>query len=69
MRRVAGVSKELSRIVHQAERAGFRVVTTRKGHLQFLSPSGEIVVAAGTGGGGRGLRNLRAHLERVQRSS
>lgn len=48
-----------------AERQGWTVDATRSGHLRWRSPSGGIVITAGTPGGGRAVNNARAQLRRL----
>jgi hypothetical protein len=46
---MTAVKKELKEIAREAERQGWRVGGTKKGHPQFFAPDGEnIVTAAGT---------------------
>ena len=57
--------KELKALIRAAEKQGWRVERTKKGHWQFYAPDGEnIVTAAGTSGGGRGTSNLLSRLRR-----
>jgi predicted RNA binding protein YcfA (HicA-like mRNA interferase family) len=62
---VAAAKKELKEISREAERQGWRVGKTKKGHAQFFAPDGEgIVTAAGTPSDHRSIDNLIAMLRR-----
>lgn len=62
---VASAKKELKEIIREAERQGWRVGKTKKGHPQFFVPDGEnIVTAAGTPSDHRSIDNLVARLRR-----
>lgn len=59
------MGKELKKLIKAAEKQGWRVQPTKKGHVKFYSPDGKhIVTAAGTSGGGRSGANLLAQLKR-----
>lgn len=58
-------AKELKEIQREAEKQGWKVERSKKGHLIFYAPDGvNRVVAAGTGGRGRGTNNLISQLRR-----
>jgi predicted RNA binding protein YcfA (HicA-like mRNA interferase family) len=62
---MASAAKELKEVIKEAKRQGWRVTTTKRGHLQFYAPDGEnIVTAAGTPSDHRALANLIARLRR-----
>jgi len=62
---VAAAKKELKEIAREAERQGWRVGKTKKGHPQFFAPDGEnIITAAGTPSDHRSIDNLIARLRR-----
>ncbi|NUP12907.1 MAG: hypothetical protein HOW73_43260 [Polyangiaceae bacterium] len=47
------------------ETEGWRVETTRGGHLRFIPPQGEPIIAAGTPGSSKALVALRSKLRRL----
>lgn len=59
--------RDLARLLRQAREHGWQVRPTRNGHWRLLHPAGGIVVASGTPGCPRALRNLAADLRRVER--
>jgi hypothetical protein len=62
---VAAAKKELKEITREAERQGWRVGKTKKGHLKFFAPDGEsIVTTGGTPSDHRSIDNLIARLRR-----
>lgn len=62
---VASAKKELKEITREAERQGWRVGETKKGHPQFFAPDGEnIVTGSGTPSDHRSIDNLVARLRR-----
>ena len=62
---VAAARKELKEITREAEKRGWRIGRTKKGHSQFLAPDGaSIVMAAGTPSDRRSIDNLVAGLRR-----
>jgi hypothetical protein len=62
---VASAKKELKEITREAERQGWRVGATKKGHPQFFAPDGEnIVTGSGTPSDHRSIDNLVARLRR-----
>jgi predicted RNA binding protein YcfA (HicA-like mRNA interferase family) len=57
--------KELKEIVKAAEKQGWRVETTKKGHLKFLAPDGiNGLTTGGTPSEHRAIANLLASLRR-----
>lgn len=64
-RHMASVQKEMKEIRREAERQGWRVEATKKGHIRFYAPDGtNIVHAAGTPSDRRSIDNLIAQLRR-----
>jgi len=64
-RPVASAQKELKEIVRAAEKQGWGVERTKKGHWRFFAPDGEnIVHGAGTPSDRRALDNLLSQLRR-----
>jgi hypothetical protein len=60
------VDKDTKKVLAEAERQGFTVRTTSKGHAQVRDADGQIVaVFAGTGSDHRGLKNGIAQLRRA----
>lgn len=60
---MASVRKELKEIIGSAEKQGWRVETTKKGHVMFYAPDGEnIVTSGGTPSDHRALTNLVSRL-------
>jgi len=60
---VGSAKKELKEVIKAAERQGWRVEETKKGHYWFFAPDAvNKVLAAGTTGGGKGMGNLIAKL-------
>lgn len=57
--------KDLRLVAAAAERSGWTVERTQKGHLRFLSPTGEVVITGTTNSDWRAMKNLRRDLERV----
>jgi predicted RNA binding protein YcfA (HicA-like mRNA interferase family) len=55
-------SKEIRELVRQLEKQGWRVVTTRGGHLRALPPQGSAVVLPGTPSDRRAFGNAIALL-------
>jgi len=59
------MSKEMKRIVKEAEALGWRVERTRNNHLSFYSPDGQSVIhSGGTPQDWRATRNLVAQIRR-----
>ena len=56
--------KDTEKVIKEAERQGFTVTRTSKGHVQVKCPGGGICVTGGTPGDIRGLRNFIACLRR-----
>lgn len=62
---MANAKKELKEIVKAAEKQGWQVKTTKKGHKMFYAPDGvNKVLAGGTPSDHRALQNLLADLRR-----
>lgn len=62
---MASAKKETKEIVREAERQGWRVETTKKGHIRFYAPDGvHVVHAGGTPSDHRSIANLLAQLRR-----
>lgn len=60
------MQKDMKQLCAVAEKQGFRVSHTRKGHVRFLPPNGgRIVIGASTPSDVRSMKNLRASLQRV----
>jgi hypothetical protein len=59
------IQRDLRPIVKAALKAGWRVQTTRRGHLKLRSPRGALVVLGNTPSDRRAYRNARAHLRRA----
>lgn len=63
--RPMSAKKELKEIVKSAEKQGWRVKRTKKGHLMFLAPDGvNKLTTGGTPGEYKAIDNLLAHLRR-----
>ena len=45
----------------------WRASSTGRGHIKLVSPAGTVIFTGGTPSDGRSLRNLQAHLRRVER--
>lgn len=62
---MTSAKKDLKEVVAAAERQGWRVEATKKGHLKFFAPDAEnIVTTGGTPSDHRALANLIARLRR-----
>lgn len=60
---LATAAKELKEVVAAAEKQGWRVERTKKGHLMFYAPDGvNIVNAGGTPSDHRALANLISRM-------
>ncbi|MHA6626929.1 hypothetical protein ACU61A_15950 [Pseudonocardia sichuanensis] len=60
------MDKDTKKVLAEAERQGFTVRITSKGHAQVRDADGRVVaVLAGTGSDVRGLRNAIAQLRRA----
>lgn len=59
------MASELTKILKAAEKQGWRVERTKKGHYKLYAPDGKnIVTAPGTPGRGRAVANLVSQLRR-----
>lgn len=56
---------DLRKIIREAERQGWRVETTRGGHLSFYAPDGENIVTTGSTPSDR--RSLDNHIARMRK--
>lgn len=62
---MASTNKEIKELIREAERQGWRVSKTKKGHIRFFAPDGEtILTAPGTPSEHRWLNNLLPQLRR-----
>ena len=62
---MASAKKETKEIIREAEKQGWRVEPTKKGHIRFYAPDGvNVVHAAGTPSDPRAIANLVAQLRR-----
>lgn len=52
-------------LVQRAEAAGWTVTLTRRRHLRFQTPDGQVVFTGSTSGDYRGVRNAAARLRRA----
>lgn len=55
----------LVRQIRKARKDGWEVQRTRSDHFEVLHNGVRVATIAGSGGGGRGLRNARAELKRA----
>jgi len=58
------MKKEMKVLVRAAEREGWLVKRTKRGHYQWLPPQGRVIVTAGTPSDHRALRNIKSDLRR-----
>lgn len=59
------MDKDTKKIVRAAEKQGFEVVLSTKGHVMFHKDGRRVAVAAGTSSDHRGRSNLIAQLRRA----
>lgn len=57
--------KELRKVAAKAKKQGWEVELTKKNHLRFTSPDGEVVGNSGTPSDYRGQKNFLADLKRA----
>lgn len=63
-------NKDLRQMVKEFKGRGWRVSLTGKNHLKWQhEKTGSIVFSSYTPGDGRGLKNLRAHLEKGEKTA
>jgi predicted RNA binding protein YcfA (HicA-like mRNA interferase family) len=55
---------DLREVLVEAERSGWTVDHTRRGHLRLTHPNGALVYCSSTPSDYRGVKNLRALLRR-----
>lgn len=57
---------DIKKVAREAERQGWRVDRTSKGHWRFIppDPQGRICIHSGTPGDRRGIHNLVAEMRR-----
>ena len=58
------VSKEMKALRRAAERAGWRVALTKRGHYKWFPPEGRMVVTASTPSDHRALSNIKSMLRK-----
>lgn len=56
------MNKELAKLMKLAIKQGWRVELTKKCHVKFYIPGGQIIVAASTPSDPRSIKNLRSQL-------
>lgn len=57
--------REVEALAQLARQQGWRVRRTARTHLQFLAPSGEIVMVSSSGADHRAILNARVSLRRA----
>lgn len=59
-----GTTRDFRQVVRIAKAQGWRVEFTKKNHVRFLSPTGQMVVTSGTPSDHRTVANLIGQLRR-----
>lgn len=62
--RLMADKSEWKRLRQQLQDAGLHIVKSKAGHWKVFQDNRLITVMGGSPGGGRGLRNQKAHLRR-----
>lgn len=57
--------KDFEELKKSAVKQGWRIESTKNGHLKWMSPTGELVISESTGSDYRGIKN---HLSRLRRA-
>ena len=63
------LKKELKRLRRMAERAGWNVDRTKKNHLRWRSPTGEMVITSSTPSDSRAIHSIKRDLRRAGMAS
>jgi len=59
------MNKDLRKVLREAERQGFEIVTRKSGHIEIRKDGQRVTTFAGTASDHRSMRNGLAHMKRA----